>query len=261
MIYTEHAPHPSLARHVECYWTIRGHLPPHRAATASVLPDGCMDVIVAFGDPPLTEHRAGGAPYVVGTMTRPLRVRYAGALDTVGVRFRPGGIGAYVRVDAAELTDRSADLASIWGPGAAALFDRLADADTPTERVRVLDRTLLARAEASRCSVDEAVLRASEVATGGGSGSGIVGEMASAVGLGRRQLERRFLAGVGVPPRTVSRIARFRRAVALLHSEPDLRLSMVAMRAGYADQPHLTRDFVALAGLSPARYRRAHPGP
>jgi transcriptional regulator GlxA family with amidase domain len=84
--------------------------------------------------------------------------------------------------------------------------------------------------------------------------------MASAAGLGRRQLERRFLAGVGVPPKMVSRIARFRHALELLRTEPTLRLSIVAMRAGYADQPHLTRDFVALAGVSPARYRREHVG-
>jgi AraC-like DNA-binding protein len=257
MIYTEHAPHPGLARHVECYWTIHGRVPAQRVATASVLPDGCMDVIVAFGDPPLSEHGTGGAPYLVGTMTRPLHVRYAGAVDTLGVRFRPGGIGAYVRLDAAELTDRTADLASFWGQGAADLFDRLADAATPAERVRVLDRTLLARAGASPCSLDEAVLRASEVVV---NGRGVVDRMASAAGLGRRQLERRFLAGVGVPPKMASRIARFRHALELLRTEPTLRLSIVAMRAGYADQPHLTRDFVALAGVSPARYRREHVG-
>jgi AraC-like DNA-binding protein len=260
MIYTEHAPHPSLARHVECYWAVQGRVPAQRAATTNVLPDGCMDVIAAFGDPPRTEHGTGGAPYVVGTMTRPLRVRYAGAVDTLGVRFRPGGIGAYVRVDAAELTDRTADLACFWGPSAADLFDRLADAGTLAERVRVLDRTLLTRAGTSRCRLDEAVLRASAVATGGSSGSGIVDEMAGAAGLGRRQLERRFLAGVGVPPKTISRIARFRRAVELLHAEPAMKLSILAARAGYADQPHLTRDFVALAGISPARYRRERAG-
>jgi AraC-like DNA-binding protein len=70
---------------------------------------------------------------------------------------------------------------------------------------------------------------------------------------------------VGVAPKLACRVARFRAAVSLLHDRPRTDLSAVAFDAGYADQPHLTREFRALAGMTPGAYRRRHaaqsPGP
>ena len=50
---------------------------------------------------------------------------------------------------------------------------------------------------------------------------------------------------------------RFQAAVARLAARPLARAIDVALDAGYSDQPHLHRDFRALAGMSPERYRRA----
>ena len=54
------------------------------------------------------------------------------------------------------------------------------------------------------------------------------------------------------------RVLRFRRAVALLQA--GVTPAEVAARAGYADQPHLSRDVRALAGVSPARITASRPG-
>lgn len=256
MSYVEHAPHPALARHVECYWTIRRRLPPGEAFTAAVLPDGCMDIIVPLGGRTTSRHGARSAPYAVGTMTRPLRVGYAGDVHLVGVRFRPGGAAPSLDAEAGALTDTTVELSAMWGAAANELQERLAEANATSGRLAILDEVLLARARRAEGRVDEGVLRASELATASAVRGPSVERMARAAALGRRQLERRFLASVGVAPKTFARILRFRAAVALLHAEPALALSALAARAGYADQSHLTREFVALAGTTPARYRR-----
>ena len=256
MTYREHAPHPALGRHVECYWTIRHHVPPGKPVTATVLPDGCMDIIVALGSPAGSRHGSRGAPYVVGTMTRPLDVHYPGEVDLVGVRFRPGGSGPYLRIEAFEITDRAVTLSDLWGARASELHERLAAAGPDDDRIAILDEVLLARAAHTRADLDESVLRASALAEATRTSMRVVDEMAVAAALGRRQLERRFLASVGIGPKALSRILRFRRAVEILHAQPRVPLSAVALRAGYADQPHLTREFAALAGTTPARYRR-----
>ena len=78
-------------------------------------------------------------------------------------------------------------------------------------------------------------------------------ELAERLGLGERQLRRRFTEGVGYGPKTYARVARFRTALALLErGTPPAR---VALDAGYADQPHLTRELVALGGRTPAALR------
>jgi methylphosphotriester-DNA--protein-cysteine methyltransferase len=70
--------------------------------------------------------------------------------------------------------------------------------------------------------------------------------------LGLRQLERRFRAAVGLPPKALARVLRFQ---AVLHAVGQGAGSWagVALDHGYFDQPHLIRDFQELAGETPAR--------
>jgi AraC-like DNA-binding protein len=67
------------------------------------------------------------------------------------------------------------------------------------------------------------------------------------LGLGARQLHRRSLAAFGYGPKTLARILRLQRALALARS--GLPQAETAARAGYADQPHMTRDVRELAGM------------
>ena len=75
-----------------------------------------------------------------------------------------------------------------------------------------------------------------------------IGALARALGVGERRLERLFLVECGIPPKVFARIARMQRAVAGLRRA---RAADVAADAGYADQSHLTRELVALAGAPP----------
>ncbi|HVY47851.1 MAG TPA: helix-turn-helix domain-containing protein, partial [Minicystis sp.] len=50
-------------------------------------------------------------------------------------------------------------------------------------------------------------------------------------------------------------VTRFQRAAALLARGRAASIADVAAAAGYADQAHLSREFAAIAGVSPASYR------
>src|SRR5262245_51907544 len=86
--YTEHTASAVLRPFVECFWT---HEPgrtdePSSTVARRVLPDGCIDIVLAFGAQP------SGAPesiQAVGTMTRPLVITGTTEASFVGVRFRP----------------------------------------------------------------------------------------------------------------------------------------------------------------------------
>jgi transcriptional regulator GlxA family with amidase domain len=85
-------------------------------------------------------------------------------------------------------------------------------------------------------------------------GGARVAALGPAVGLGERQLRRRFLAEVGYGPKTLARVLRFQRLLALLRAGPGGPPSLVeaAHTAGYADQAHMTAECTRLAGRSPA---------
>ena len=70
---------------------------------------------------------------------------------------------------------------------------------------------------------------------------------AEALGWTTRSLHRRCLAAFGYGPEVLRRVLRFRRAAGAA-ARAACPLAEVAARAGYADQPHLSREVRALAG-------------
>ena len=79
-----------------------------------------------------------------------------------------------------------------------------------------------------------------------------VADTSREVALGARHLRRRFHDAVGYGPKTLQRVLRLRRFLALAEIAPAPDLARAAAEAGYADQSHLTRECGELAGLSPA---------
>ena len=80
-----------------------------------------------------------------------------------------------------------------------------------------------------------------------------IATLAETIGLGARQLERRFADEVGIGPKALASVLRFRRALAAMRSG-DGDFAAIALRCGYVDQPHLVRDFARYAGAPPTRF-------
>ncbi len=79
-------------------------------------------------------------------------------------------------------------------------------------------------------------------------------------GVSERSLQRLLRTRVGVPPSWLFQRRRLQEAAFRIREEPDLTLAALAVDLGYADQSHFTRDFRAVVGESPGRYRDAQAG-
>jgi AraC-like DNA-binding protein len=216
-VYREFAPPPDLAAHVACVWTSvsRG---------GAILPDGCVD-IVWHGD----------SLVVAGPATGPVASDVPVGSPVFGVRFRLGVAGAALGLPAGEFADETVPLADVWGP---AVQERVAEGGFGVLVAAVRERVLgaavdpLARAAALRMAVPGARVSALDL------------------GVSERQLRRRFEAAVGYGPKTLARVLRFQRFLALASGGGDL--ARLALSAGYADQAHLTRECRRLAGRTPS---------
>ena len=82
-----------------------------------------------------------------------------------------------------------------------------------------------------------------------------IADLAVSVKLSERQLNRLFLAHVGLPPKTYASIIQFHRALRLL-KDHGLKASEVAYEAGYSDQSHMIRRFQRFGGFSPVAIPR-----
>jgi AraC-like DNA-binding protein len=80
-------------------------------------------------------------------------------------------------------------------------------------------------------------------------------ELSGAAGLSRFELIRRFRQQSGLTPHAFQRDLRIDRARALLGD--GMPAAAVAAACGFADQPHLTRVFKRLVGVTPGAYARA----
>lgn len=69
--------------------------------------------------------------------------------------------------------------------------------------------------------------------------------------LSLRSVQRRFLYATGLTYKAIQQIERARHALALLQS--GIPIPETAYRAGYFDQPHLTRSLKLFAGQTPAQ--------
>ncbi|WAE69342.1 helix-turn-helix domain-containing protein [Streptomyces cavourensis] len=200
----------------------------------SVLPDGCMDLI-----------RTGGRLVVAGPDTHAFQVAPGDRGSCAAIRLAPGTAPVLLGVPAHELRDRRAELADLW-PAAAVrrLTERLDEAADPAA---ALERFALDRM-AETGPPDPRTVAVAEALRRGGS----VAAAAADTGLGARQLHRRSLAAFGYGPKTLARILRLQRALALIRT--GLPYAEAACAAGCTDQAHLAREMRALAGTTLGAY-------
>ncbi len=200
-----------------------------------VLPDGCMDLL--WYD---------GRLLVAGPDTR-AHVTEGAQGPWAGLRFYPGTAPALLGVPAAELRDRRVYLTDLW-PAARArrLTARVNAAPDPATG---LEEAALAQAADSGPSdpLPTRIVAALEAGCP-------VSATADALGVGARTLHRRSLAAFGYGPKTLARVLRLQRALAL--ARDGTPLAETAARTGYADQAHLTRDVRELAGATPGELLR-----
>ncbi|CCH29873.1 helix-turn-helix domain-containing protein [Actinosynnema sp. NPDC047251] len=144
------------------------------------------------------------------------------------------------------LTNTSVGLADLV-PDAHLLAEHLAGLPTPQARFAALDHHLTTRiVEGHRPdpSVRHAWRRLAQT-----HGTLRIADLAAELGWTRQHLTARFHAEIGLPPKTAARVLRLHRAVTLLRDAPP---ATVAAECGYADQPHLNRDYLALTGTRPS---------
>lgn len=199
-----------------------------------VLPDGCMDLLWI-----------GGALVVAGPDTHAETPSGPYGGSYAGVRFAPGTAPALLGVPAHELRDRRVALADLW-PGALVreLTERVAGAADPAAALE----DIAVRRAADTGPPDPAMRSVAAHLDSGRT----VAQTARTVGLGARQLHRRSLTAFGYGPKTLARVLRLQRALALVRSGTPY--AEAALAAGCADQAHLAREMRELGGTTLTAY-------
>ena len=225
---------------------------PNSITPERILPDGCVELILNFGDR-FTEHHGDNKfrqprNLLVGQMTGPILISPTGVVQLIGIRFHPGGTLPFLRLPLNEITDQVVELGSVSSNLENELLTVSDDLPTIEGRVTAIESLLLAHV-LQNGNGSSLLQLAARVVESGGLVS--VDLLANEAGLSTRQLERRFLREVGLGPKMLSRILRFQQVFRAIE-RCDGAWAPVAVECGYYDQAHLIRDFNQFAHQTPA---------
>jgi AraC-like DNA-binding protein len=258
-------PGGELAGALDSIWYFDGRLTHRRE---QIFPDGLIELNVHFAESYREVKGDPSDPFptlcVSGLAVRSAVIEAPREATTVlGIRLRGGGGAELLQRPLHDLTGVTADLRDVVGPAATELLERCAEAGGPAARLQVAAEWLMARALAAGRSEERwaddgprglnaaVIWAAAQVERFRGSLP--IGPLIENIGWARPRFTTAFRERVGVTPKQLARICRFRHAIELLRGE--LRLGEVALRAGYYDQPHFNAEFREFAGLTPGGYR------
>lgn len=193
----------------------------------------------------------GSSAHLLYVRTQPLALPATDNIGFVAVRFRAGMLHRFTVIPGAELMDRACTVDAMWGRDGTELAERVAGAATFAAKAQLIQAFLLKRMQAA-CPDPLVEYAISRIYRDCAAIS--IAQLADRIGIGKRQLERRFKALTGQAPAEMRRISRVQKAVRMLLLDPAVRSADVALAHGYYDQAHFIRDFNALVRTSPQRF-------
>lgn len=218
------------------------------------LPGTTLTFVLPIGEPldvgwsGVPGSRAARWSTVSGLHAHPAEIHHDGTQTGVQLALTTAGSRALLGMPAAELSGELLDLADV-APALRHLPEQLA-ACAPEDRERRVQQVLLHRlaeigAPGPRAEVGQALARLTR--------GDAVQDVADDVGYSRRHLGSLVREECGLTPRDVRRLGRFEQSRTQIGRRP---LAAVAQACGYADQAHLTREWVELAGCPPTTWLR-----
>ncbi|MDF3020484.1 MAG: hypothetical protein K0Q92_1787 [Steroidobacteraceae bacterium] len=247
-------PDPRLAEIIASMWFGEGKVAYQRDR---ILPSGQSQLLINLGPP---QYRIEPGPPEVRVPFNDVWYSglHQGPIDTeaphgnalLGVAFTARGVFPWLGERMDGLSDRIIALADAVGDGALALRERLLNTSSLEGRFKLVERWLISRLR-PRAIVHPAVRWAVDrIAASGGRVP--IEELAVQTGFSRKHLGNLFQQQVGLSPKSLARVHRFRGALEMLNrSNGEVPWAALAEQCGYYDQSHLINEFRRFTGLSP----------
>lgn len=237
--YREVAPCAALAPYIRCFWGSERPLPDAPSPGGIVIPDTCMDVIFHIDHAAdcvgsvfcaLDEHSALTPPHD-GT---------SGLSSTFAIRFYAWTVCLFADAPLNGSINGRYPADAFFRRLEKGLLPVLLRETTLTGRIRAAGALLLTLLRPD--AADPAVLNAVHhmLRT---EGRCRMAEVSAALAYSPRQLERRFDASLGVPPKAFAALMRYQLLWQSMVLSPHFDPLDAVDRFGYTDQAHLLHDF------------------
>ena len=238
-----------VGRYVEWYWSVQWDLRDQPPYVAEVLPHPSVNV--TFEDDTV---RAGA--FVNGVCTQRFERELSGVGWAFGIKFWPGGFGAFTGMDVGAFRDQVLLLDEVLDD-ADRLTDLVMSAGDARRRRAVVEAFLSRRM--SDAEDDPAYRQVLEIVGAIVTDRSLtrVDQLTERYAVPVRTLQRLFRRYVGVGPKWVLRRYRLHDGADLLARGRTDELAVLAAELGYFDQAHFSREFSDQVGMAPLEYAAA----
>ncbi len=220
-----------------------------------IMPDGCLHWMFhrkkTFDVDNVSQD--GIKASATGLYDQAIRISSNEDVELITVFFHPYAAGAVMGMPCKALSFDNVDFESLESMEFKALKHHVLDADSTDEGIGMIEDFILRQLVKTQGSpymnrlqrVFELMKARPDVR---------IDELASEACLSERQFRRVFMDNVGMNPKQIQRLMRFRHATnELIHSTPE-NLDNVLYTNGYTDHSHFNHEFHDIVGISPTEY-------
>jgi hypothetical protein len=214
-VYGIRRPTESLRQFIECYWFLHTSDAAPTRLEEIVFTDGRADLMLSFGSPylrqstgPRNEARLTAVSHLDAQRRYPVHIVQQGHIALIGVRFRPGGLAAFLPMPMREIEGLTLDLPGIFGSSGMELEQRLFEATGDhSMQATLLDGFLLRQLTVRPA---HAVVAHMIATIDRHHGQMTVRDLSRTSGYSVRMVDRLFGEALGLLPKFYSRVVRLR---------------------------------------------------
>jgi AraC-like DNA-binding protein len=177
----------------------------------------------------------------------------SGNTKLLSIVFEPYGLSQFFDIPSSELLNQTIPLRFVLGKQLDELEDKVFKTDTTEQKIVIIEN-FFKKQLAKKKNYQLPRISNSVKEINSNSQNNPVLQLALNACLSRKQYERSFTNLVGISPKQFMRIVRFQRALFIKQNNPDIKLTELAVDAGYYDQSHMITDFKQLSGYTPKQY-------
>ena len=244
MSYREMAPSEDVSHLVFSFWEFTTASEDFGSIEHEIFPDGCVSLVYHRNEK-FNLRRIFFNGLNLESITAPV---FPGDIYW-GMRISPAACARVLQTTAADFRAIRMAEAEKFPHLTGGLLEKLNTCENFDEAVAVLEGHL-AELGFGQNFYDEKIAQALKIIEET-SGEIKIAELAAQVNLSPRQLERRFKKSSGLSPKQFARTRRIRAAAVDLVENSRLNWANRAAEMGFADQSHLTHEFVSVTRRSP----------
>ncbi len=257
MTYLRYTPSPPLDHYIDHLYYLDGSMPfprerilPYPAADLKINLGGTFAIYDNdhTGRPKrLTESWLTGISSVYHSIDWPQEMRL------YGVRFKPSGAYPLLGIPMSEFYNQVVSLEAFWGRFASEIRGRLAAAPSIQAGLVLFEQQLLARLRVKPGEQNLVDYCIAELNRQHGDLS--IRSLSNDVGISQNHLATQFKRVVGTSAKEMARLYRFEYVLRSIDPTQPVHWTQIALKCGYYDQSHFSKEFVAFTGYSPSNYQ------